>query len=205
MEEIAAKLELQPITVRHHLQALMEAGIVEYYEERSGTVGRPRAYYRIVKTPPTTSFPRRQYQFLSEFMINAIVKMFGNRATPFLKDIGIQMGEDTIRKLESEYNIKSWTAKEYGEYFIGKYLEKEGTEPEIIEMTDNRIVYRMHNCLFFELATKMPHVMCDVLHESFHDGVAKAIGRDLKMSRTTCMGHGDPYCEHICVWAPESK
>ena len=183
----------------------MEAGIVEYHEERSGTVGRPRAYYRVMKTPPSTSFPRRQYQVLSEFMINAIVDTLGKKAMPFLKDVGMKMGEDVVRKLETEYNIKSWTPKEYAEYFIQKYLEKEGTEPEIVELSDNRVVCRTHNCLFFELATKMPDVMCNVLHESFHEGVSKIIGKNLKMSRTTCMGHGDPYCEHISAWAPRKK
>lgn len=184
----------------------MEARIIEYYEERSGTAGRPRAYYRVVKTATVTSFPRRQYQFLSEYLINSIMKVFGkNKAQAFLKNIGIKMGEAAVTKLESEYNIESWSLKGYEEYFVRKYLEKEGAEPEVVETSGNKIIYRFHNCLFSELSTKMPETICDVLHESFHEGVSKAMGKNLKIIRTTCMGRGDPYCEHACVWPSKNK
>jgi len=201
VEEIAKKLDLQAITIRHHLQALMEAGIVECHEERSGTAGRPRAYYNVAKTAPSTSFPKRQYQILSESLINSMIKEFGvSRTKALLKKIGTSMGEAAVRMLESEHNIKSWSPKDYEAYLVREYLEEEGAEPEMLEATNNKVVYRLHNCLFQELSIKLPDIMCDVLHENFHDGVSKAIGKDLKISRATCMGHGDPYCEHVCVW-----
>jgi predicted ArsR family transcriptional regulator len=206
VEEISQKMTLQTITIRHHLQALTEAGIVKYHEERSGGVGRPRAYYSIVKTLPSTSFPKRQYQALSEYLISGMVEEFGVKKTnAFLKKIGIRTGEAAIRELESKHNIKSWSQKEYEKYVIGEYLEGEGAEPEVIETTTNKIVYRLHNCLFHELSTRMPEIMCDVLHESFHEGVSKAIGKDLRITRATCMGHGDPYCEHICKWGTQKR
>jgi len=201
VEEMATKLDLQPITIRHHLQSLMEAGIVECHEERSGTAGRPKAYYTVAKTAPSTSFPKRQYQILSESLINSMIKEFGiNKTKALLKKIGTNMGEFAVKTLESEHNIKSWSPKDYETYMIRGYFEQEGAEPEMLEATGNKIVYRLHNCLFQELSVKMPEIMCDVLHESFHEGVIKAIGKDLKIDRATCMGHGDPYCEHVCVW-----
>lgn len=202
VEEIAKKLDLQAITIRHHLQALMEAGIVECHEERLGTAGRPRAYYNIAKTPASTSFPKRQYQILSESLINTMIGEIGmGRTKALLKKIGTSMGEAAVRSLESEHNIRSWSLKDYESYLVGEFLEEEGAEPETLEATNNKITYRLHNCLFQELSVKMPEIMCDVLHESFHEGVSKAIGRGLKIDRVTCMGHGDPYCEHVCVWS----
>jgi len=47
---------------------------------------------------------------------------------------------------------------------------------------------------------KMPEIMCDTLHESFHEGLIKAIGKEMKIDRLTCMSKGDPYCEHSCEW-----
>ena len=35
VEEIAKKLKLQSTTVRHHIEALLEAGLLESYEERT--------------------------------------------------------------------------------------------------------------------------------------------------------------------------
>jgi predicted ArsR family transcriptional regulator len=184
----------------------MEAGIIECHEERSGTAGRPRAYYNIAKTTPSTSFPKRQYQILSESLINGMIEEFGiSRTKALLKKIGTSMGETAVRMLESQHNIKSWSPRDYETLLVRGYFEEEGAEPELLQTTSDRVVYRLHNCLFQELSTKMPEIMCDVLHESFHDGVSKAIGKDLKISRATCMGHGDPYCEHVSVWTHAPK
>jgi predicted ArsR family transcriptional regulator len=201
VEEIAKELELQAITIRHHLQALVEAGIVECHEERSGMAGRPRAYYSIAKTYSATSFPKRQYQLLSESLIEGMTKELGaERTKSFLRSLGMQMGEEAVKKLESEYDVKSWSPKNYEKYVVREYLEKEGAEPEVVETSAKGVMYRLHNCLFRELSVKMPELMCDALHDSFHQGVAKAIGKNLRITRSTCMGHGDPYCEQVCVW-----
>jgi predicted ArsR family transcriptional regulator len=206
VEEIAENLGLQTITIRHHLQALVEAGIIEYHEERTGAAGRPRAYYSIVKAPPMVTFPKRQYQFLSEILINGMIDKMGvNKTKEFLRDIGISTGKEAVKQIESEHHIENWSPKEYERYIVKEYLESEGAEPEVLETSSKRVIYRLHNCLFRELSVKMPDIMCDVLHESFHEGVSKAIGKDLKVTRSTCMGHGDPYCEQVCVWATKKK
>jgi len=201
VEEIAKSLKLQPITIRHHLQSLEEAGFIEKNEQRSGVVGRPKIYYTIAKKPKIVSFPRRRYLTLSNFLINTLKFTLGTkRAQKLLRKVGIEMGENIIKKLELEHNIKEWSLKEYEEFFIKQYLKESGAEPEIVEVGDKKIVYRLHNCLFFEMALKMPEMMCDSLHESFHVGASRAMGEKVKISRATCMAHGDPYCEHACEW-----
>jgi len=201
VEEIAEKLSLQPITIRHHLQSLVEAGFIEAFEERAGSVGRPKIYYKIVKEPPLISFPKRRYLMLSSFLINTLQFLLGaNKAKKILIKAGLDMGENTARRLESENEIKEWTPKAYEHFFVRGYLEDVGAEPEITWVSEKKIVYRLHNCLFFELSIKMPEIMCDVLHESFHEGLAKAMGKEMKINRLTCMAKGDPYCEHSCEW-----
>lgn len=201
VEEIAKSLKLQPITIRHHLQSLEEAGFIEKNEQRAGVVGRPKIYYTIAKKPRIVGFPRRRYLTLSNFLINTLKFTFGTkRAQNFLKKVGIEMGENIIKKLELEHNIKEWSPKAYEEFFIKQYLKESGAEPEIVEVGDKKIVYRLHNCLFFEMALKMPEMMCDALHDSFHEGASGAMGEKVKISRATCMAHGDSYCEHACEW-----
>jgi len=201
VEEIAERLGLQPITIRHHLQSLVEAGFIEAFEERAGSVGRPKIFYKIVKEPPLVSFPKRRYLVLSSFLINTLQFLLGvNRAKKILSKAGFDMGENTARRLESEHEIREWTPKAYEQFFIRGYLEDVGAEPEIVEFSDKKIVYRLHNCLFFELSIKMPEIMCDVVHESFHEGLVKAMGKEMKISRHTCLAKGDSYCEHSCEW-----
>ena len=201
VEEIAGMLKLQPITIRHHLQSLVEAGFIEATEERAGSVGRPKIFYKIVKEPPEVGYPKRKYLMLSSFIINTMRYMLGEEQTKkILRKTGIEMGENTIKRLESEHQIKEWNIKAYRDFVVKNYLEKMGAEPEILEANDKKIVYRLHNCLFFEMAVKMPEIMCDTLHESFHEGLAKTMGKDFHMNRMTCMSKGDPYCEHSCEW-----
>ncbi len=201
VEEIADSLNLHTISIRHHLQSLEEAGLVEKYDERYGTAGRPKTFYRIVKKTKILGFPKRRYLTLSSFLIEALTFTAGEKNTKkLLSRVGNAMGRDVIKDLERKNNLSEWNTLQYLEFFIKKYLEESGAEPEIVEMTDKKIVYRLHNCLFFELALKMPDKMCDVLHDSFHEGSSAAMGKLIKTTRTTCMGKGDDYCEHVCEW-----
>ncbi len=110
------------------------------------------------------------------------------------------MGKNVINEIESRHLETEWTYETFKELFLKDYLEEEGADPEIVIAKNNQVIYRMHNCLFFELAVKMPEMMCDTLHESFHEGVSSALNKKVKIKRLTCQGHGDPYCEHQCDW-----
>lgn len=199
--EIAKSVNLQPITVRHHLQLLEEAGFIEGYERKSGTVGRPKVQYMTAKNSKLVSYPKRHYLSLSNFMIDNIQSFLGSsKAIELFNKIGKNMGESVVQEIESEYNVKDWSLETFRNFFVNGYLEEAGAEPEIVEVNKNRIVYRVHNCQFLELAIKIPEIMCEVLHEAFHEGVSTTLGGKVKITRLTCMGHGDPYCGHECIW-----
>ena len=201
IEQIAEALDLQPITIRHHLKSLEEAGLIEKYEDHQGLAGRPKTLYRIVKRTKIVGFPKRRYLTLSSFLISTLEFTAGEKnAKKLLSRVGKAMGKDVVKDLESRNKINEWGTKEYVDFFIKEYLEESGAEPEIVEVTDKKIVYRLHNCLFFELALKMPDMMCDVIHENFHEGVHEAMAKNVKTNRVTCMGKGDDYCEHVCEW-----
>lgn len=202
IEELAEKLKLQPITVRHHIQSLMEAGLLESYEQRSGKSGRPTNYYRIAKSLPLVNFPERRYLMLSSFLVDAIAHNIGEQKTKeMIAKAGYQMGKDTVRALEKKHGVKEWSPKNLADIFLKGFLEENGAEPEIISESDKRVVYRLHNCIFSELSLQNPSLFCDVLHKRFHQGVCAAMGKNIKDSQRTCMGHGDSFCEHVIEWA----
>jgi predicted ArsR family transcriptional regulator len=204
VEEMAEKLSLQPITIRHHLQSLEETDFIEAFEERAGSVGRPKIFYKIVKEPPLVSFPKRRYMTLTNFLMSTLQSVLGtDRTQRILRKAGLDMGENTIQRLELEHTVKDWTSRTFEQLFVKGYLEDAGSEPEIVGVTDKRIIYRLYNCLFYELAVKMPEVMCDILHDGFHEGVAHAMGKNVKTERRTCMAKGDAYCEHVWKWPSE--
>ncbi|UCE15435.1 MAG: ArsR family transcriptional regulator [Candidatus Bathyarchaeota archaeon] len=201
VDEIAKIVDLQPITVRHHLKSLEDTGFIESYEEKKRTVGRPKVYYQIAKEPTIVGYPKRRYLTLSNFMIKTLQSLIGSKkASALLRRVGKNMGKSVVKNIETKHEITEWSSEAFRDFFIKGYLEEAGGEPEIMEIDKNRIVFRVHNCLFFELAVKMPETMCDVLHDAFHEGVSNAMGGKAKLSRLTCMGHGDIYCEHKCEW-----
>lgn len=179
----------------------MEAGLLDSYEERSGMSGRPTNYYKIAKSLPVVTFPERHYLLFSSFIVDAILHGVGEQKTrEIIAKAGYEMGKEVVKQLEQKHSIKKWSAKEFAEIFVKGYLEETGTEPEIITESNKQVIYRLHNCIFFELALKKPNLICDILHRQFHQGVCAAIGKNAKDSQRTCMGHGDDYCEHIIEW-----
>lgn len=205
VEEIAKLSNLQPVTVRQHLRSLEDTGFVESFREKGGSVGRPKIYYQIAKEPTLVGYPKRSYQTLSNFMIKTLRSLMGaKRANKLLGRVGKNMGKNEIRKIGYKHDVKEWTPEAFRKYFIEGYLEEAGAEPEIVKAEKNQVVYRLHNCLFLELAVKMPEMMCEVLHDAFHEGVTSAMDKKAKITRITCKGHGDPYCEHKCEWKEPS-
>ena len=205
IEEMAESLKLQPVTIRHHVQALLEAGLLEFHEERSGLAGRPKAYYTISKTLPTVVFPARRYFDLSKNLVNSLRRILGEKKTEeILAEVGRDLGKETIKYLEVKNCISKWTPKEFAEIVV-KYLQDAGAEPEIVELSDTKLVYRLHNCLFSELSKEIPGLMCDVMHHEFQQSMLDSMHAEVKGVQTTCMGHGDINCEHSIEWDIKEK
>lgn len=206
VDAIAELVNLQPITVRHHLQMLEDAGFVESREERTGSVGRPKVLYKISEKPMVVSYPKRRYLTLTSLIVKSLESTIGSRrAGKFLSAIGRNMGESAVREIESNHDVVEWSPEAFASFFIKGYEGAAGAEPDIVKVNENSITYRVHNCLFLELAVRMPEMMCDILHDAFHEGVADAMGGKVKIKRLSCKGHGAPFCEHKCTWQSNSK
>lgn len=194
------------MTVRHHIQSLQEAGLLDSYEERSGLAGRPKTYFKIAKGLPTIVFPARRYFDLARALVNSLLNNLGEEKTnEIIASVGVEMGKDTVKYLTVTNNVNEWTLKELAKIYIEKYLREIGAEPEIVEQTDKKLVYRMHNCLFYELSQEAPTIMCETLHCKFHQSLIEAMNKNLKDTQTNCMGRGGNYCEHTIELIPENE
>lgn len=201
VKEISKKIKLQPITVRHHLRLLEEAGLVSQREVRTGSAGRPSVKYELTKVKPPVAFPMRQYFALLNLLIKAIkLTLSEKEAIEVFRKAGFEMGLTAVKKLEAKYDVSEWSLDTFKQYFIEKCLEELGCEPEVVKIGKSAIVYRLHNCIFFELALEEPEITCNVIHSSFNDGVSKRLGGIAKITMSKCLALGDPYCEHVCRW-----
>ncbi len=201
INEIADRVGLKAITVRHHLSSLTQAGLVEPLPERRGGVGRPTTIYRITGENVRVSFPHRDYFLLNQMIIGGLPSILGSAATKdVLLRVAVKAGFDFLGNIAYENGLDRWTLDSFRRLFVEGLLEKMGTKPEIVSHSENQLIYQEKNCLFFELAKTNPELICNALDQGFHDGVLKALGPDFEGERIKCMGHGDPYCRYKILW-----
>lgn len=199
--EIAEEVALKPITVRHHLQTLIQEGLVEIHEEIRGVVGRPEVYYRVADRSIMVSFPERDYLLLSGLLVDGLSAHLGEeQAKQIFTKIGEEAGVAYVNGLAAEHGIEEWTAESFGRIFVEGLLNEMGTKPEIVSQDENEITYLERNCLFLELAKSNPEPVCNGLDSGFHAGIVKGLGPDVEGKRLKCMGHGDGYCEYHLRW-----
>jgi len=201
IDEIAEEAGLRPSTARHHLQPLIQIGLVEAYEGAKGSVGRPVVYYRVTEKRVDVSFPKRDYMDLSEILVSGLKAYLGVEDTrKIFTWIGERAGQDVMKKMAMERNIRTWTPEVFREIFIDSLLKNVGIEPEVLTMNDKEIVYRESNCLFLETAMKHPETVCNGLDAGFHSGIIRCMGEEVKGERLQCKGHGDTHCVYAIKW-----
>lgn len=200
IQEISDLLGFQPTSIRQHIHTLERAGFIKFKEKRTGTGGRPKSYYEFSKSGHLIGYPKRSYLEFSKMLMKAIQQspLELDLIKETYKNLGVESGERLFKQIELENQLKTWSLKDIVDFYIAKYLEESGYEPEIIEIDNNKIVYRVHNCVLFEVAKTWPNIICDIFHEGFHEGLAKVTGGRMKIIRTKCMVNGATFCEYVC-------
>jgi len=196
-DEIADKLSLKTITVRHHLNMLNRLGMIEEASEERRSVGRPVARYRVTQKPMSVEFPRRHYEILSEILLQSLIRTLGREKTKStLREMGREFGANLARDLSARHGIENWDMKALRKYLVEQHLDEIGAVPEVIEATGRSIRFRMYNCVLSELAKEHPDVVC----EGFDDGLFEAVMRNTlgraRIEQAKCIAHGEPYCEY---------
>ncbi|MFQ5909826.1 MAG: helix-turn-helix transcriptional regulator [Thermoplasmata archaeon] len=198
IKEISEDTGLRPVSVRHHLLQLGEVGLVSTFESRTGNVGRPKTFYEITRDSSAISYPKRNYLKLSKILVRSMLERLGERETRSeLRKAAKEIGRKTVRRLSAEHFIDRWTLQHFVEVFVEKFLEEAGAEPDLIEVDEDRVVFRIHNCMFYELASLVPEIICDEMDNTVYKEMCLAMGDQWRVSRAKCMAHGDAYCEYV--------
>ena len=195
IKEIAEKLSLGMFTVRYHMKALEGVGLIERYEIK-GRRGKPKAYYKVAEHPPLLTFPKRDYQRFSDDMIQAFQKALGEEQfRRAIWEMGQKNGTSSLMTLAAEHGISEWDIPSYRELYVNRALASSVGEPEIVEESSDRLVYRVFSCPFRELAEKYPTYVCSTMEEGLRDGQMEASKGKLVIENTACLTDGKRYCE----------
>ena len=152
--ELAEHVGLHVNTVRVHLNALSEAGLVSSETLPPQGRGRPRVAYRA--TAAAGEEAGRRYRLLAE-ILTALVARFGADAAAQLEEIGEAWGGYLV---EAPPPFAGLSDEEAVTRLIG-LLDEIGFQPSLEERARGRRIL-MRPCPFFELARAHQDVICPI-------------------------------------------
>lgn len=173
--ELAAELGLHTTTVRFHLDALCEEGLVERSRMTRAGVGRPRTGYRAVRD-------RLDYRILAEILALELgdtagkrrqrAEAAGRRWAERIRDTGTH--QDAVGQPVSGGSVARDAAEERSA-MITTVFERMGFDPELVPAEKSsrgrRRSIRLHSCPVRDLARDHPEVAC-ALHRGLLQGLA---------------------------------
>ena len=202
IEELSRGVSLKTITVRHHVNMLKRIGLVEEHGEERRKIGRPVIKYQSTRKPMSIQYPKRQYELLSRTLVRGLVESLGrDKAGEALKRIGRDLGEKLAHEIADRHKITHWDPETFKKYVVEEHLSEIGAIPEIIEYDPKRIRFRMHNCVFFELAGEYPDLICEKLDEGLMETLLKGTVGKAHAAQTKCVVHHDRFCEYVIRFA----
>ncbi|MFN8234299.1 MAG: helix-turn-helix domain-containing protein [Actinomycetota bacterium] len=151
--DLAVALDLHLSTVRFHLRALEEAGLVRRRTERSGRPGRPRISYLPVAARGPSEAESRYLQ-LSRSLAASLVDAVEDPAR-VARDAGRAWG----RRAAEERGPSPGRDPEETMRALADLLDDLGFAPEI--ETAGRAI-SLRRCPFREVAEEIPEVVCSV-------------------------------------------
>lgn len=180
INEMATAVEINPISVRHHLASLEADGLVSYDEERHG-VGRPRLIYFLTEKGRErfpTNYLRLTTRLLDQLketlppsMVN---RLFTQMATGMAANVAQQ-----VEHLDIEERLN----------LVQKLLTQEGFTVEWVKLGDQ---YQIHeiSCPYYHIGQSHPEV-CTV------DQTLISTVMNIPAEKITCVLSGDTNCTYV--------
>jgi len=183
--DLARRVRLHPNTVRFHLDALVEAGLVERSTEQRDQPGRPRTLY--AAHPGSARAGRRSYRLLAEILTSYVGAETQEPARAG-RDAGRAWGRYLTERPPpfSELDAEDATRR------LVHTLDEIGFAPEPTTTADGRRIL-LHHCPFRETAAQHRDVVCSI-HLGLMQGILAELGAPIDAERL------EPFVEpNLCI------
>ena len=188
INDLAEAVEINPISVRHHITKLEADGVVGSEEERYG-VGRPRRVYFLTEKG-MESFPTRYLKF-STYLLEQLKGTLSSKA---IEAIFEQIGSDIITdELDQETELEALPWADRLE-LTRQFLSNEGFNVEV-EQQEGGVHIKETSCPYMHIGKE--HREICIVDETM---IATMLG--VPVEKTHCILDGDAYCAYI---APNSQ
>jgi DeoR family suf operon transcriptional repressor len=180
INELAEAVDINPISVRHHLTNLQMEGLIEAAEVRHG-VGRPRLVYSLTQDG-MERFPTKYLRLTTRLL----AQMKETMPAPVVAKLFNQIAED----LASEYSsqIQGLSMEERLE-FVKELLAQEGFT---VEWEKKGSEYQIHeiSCPYYQIGVAHPEV-CTVDQTLISKMLA------LPANKVQCILDGGSHCTYV--------
>ncbi|WP_047151535.1 helix-turn-helix transcriptional regulator [Aneurinibacillus tyrosinisolvens] len=164
VQEIAEQFEIHPNVARLHLTKLEDVNLLDSASEKTGKGGRPSRLYSLSEQVVSLQFPPRDYQLLANIAIETLISL-GEAGQKALHDMGRKFGHEAARQaIEKERISLSNISAERKLEAIHRLMLAQGLNPEIEQVDDATIRFRIFNCTFKETAARNPDSICSMHH-----------------------------------------
>lgn len=190
INELAESVEINPISVRHHITRLEADGLVDSKEERHG-VGRPRRIYFLTDAGMEL-FPSR-YLTLSNRMFDQIKKKFSPET---VGDLIRDMAGGIVRDITADIQIEKFSNQERLD-LLDQLLTSEGFSVDI-QVKGEKVVINESSCPYIHVGQEHREVC--VLDETL---IQTILGT--RVEQVQCMLDGDTLCTYEAELMPTSN
>jgi predicted ArsR family transcriptional regulator len=180
INELAEAVNINPISVRHHITRLEADGLVTSEEERHG-VGRPRRLYFLTEDG-LERFPSRYLRFT----IRLLEQLKDTMPQTMVSSLFRQMAEDVAAEYENKI---SGLNMEERLNLVAQLLRNEGFTVEW-EQKGNEYHIREISCPYYHIGQSHPEV-CSV------DQTLISAMLSVPAEKVKCVLNGDHYCTYV--------
>lgn len=180
INQLADEVNINPISIRHHITKLQAEGLVSSIEVRHG-VGRPHRLYYLTELGQE-KFPTR-YLSLTQRILGQLKETLPK---PLVKELFTQIAIDIAANYEND--LKDLPLSERIQ-LLDNILSQEGFSIEW-EKSENEYYIREISCPYYQIGSKHPEIcaMDETLISSILSIPAK---------RVKCRLNGDAYCTYV--------
>jgi len=182
INELAEVVEINPISVRHHISRLQADGLVTSEEERHG-VGRPRQVYFLTEAG-LEQFPTRYLRLT----IRLLKQLKDNLPPKMVDQLFSQMATDLVEEYTNTAKMQGLTIEQRLE-LVHDLLSEEGFDLEW-EKKDDQYFIREVNCPYLHVGQNHPEVC--VIDQTLISTVL-----DLPTEKVKCILDGDNQCTYV--------
>lgn len=182
INELADKVGISPISIRHHIASLEADGLIGWEDERHG-VGRPRQVFFLTETG-VEQFPTRYVRLT----VRLLEHLKGTMPEAMFTKLFTQMAVDLAKDLSEGTEIKNLSMEERLN-LVKELLRQEGFNIEWEHLDDG---YQIHEatCPYYYIGQNHPEV-CAV------DQILISTVLSVPAEKVKCILNGDNNCTYV--------